>query len=107
MVGIGLAEVVEDLRSELQTAASAANGDQIRFEVGAVELTLSVQVSRETTPGAKVKFWVMEAGADISSSKAATQQVKLTLSPANTAADQSPSAAGPVWIRGDSVDGER
>ena len=76
MASIGLGEAVEQLRAELEAAVSVdSNGKVVRFDVGPIELTLSVQVTKESTPGAKIKFWVVEAGADVSASTPAIRNV--------------------------------
>ena len=36
----------------------------LRFELGPVQVSLLVTVGRDAAPGAKVRFWVIEAGAD-------------------------------------------
>ena len=64
MGGVELASVVRQLRAELNEALEDAEGERLRFELGPVEMSLSVTVGREAAPGAKVRFWVIEAGAD-------------------------------------------
>ena len=64
MGGVELASVVRQLRAELNEALADAEGERLRFELGPVEVSLRVTVGREATPGAKVRFWVIEAGAD-------------------------------------------
>jgi len=59
-----LAAVVRQLRAELNEAMAGAEGERLRFELGPVELSLTVTVGREAAPGAKIRFWVVEAGAD-------------------------------------------
>jgi hypothetical protein len=106
VAGIGLADVVQDLRAELEQALATSEGQVVRFDLGPIELTLSVARTREATPGAKVQFWVIEAGADATFSRASTQQVKLTLA----AVDSRPAPApkpGSVRIAGSSADDER
>jgi len=77
-----LAELVADLREELTRAVAAANPPGgLRFELGPVGLEVSVTVAKEAKPGAKVKFFVVEAGAEGSVSRTATQKVTLTLQP--------------------------
>lgn len=61
MGGLELASVVRQLRAELNEALDDADGERLRFELG-VELSLSVTVGREAAPGAKIRFWVIEAG---------------------------------------------
>ncbi len=56
-------------------------GEDLRFEIGPVELELTVAVSKDAGPNAKVRFWVTELGADTSVSSQATQRITLTHDP--------------------------
>ena len=69
---------------------------------------MTVTVGREATPGAKVRFWVIEAGADATVSREAVQEIKLVLTPVDTQAPAGPDgkAASPL-ITGIAVEGER
>jgi hypothetical protein len=53
----------------------------LRFELGPVELELTVGVDKEAKPGAKVRFWVVELGAEAKLGSSTTQKIKLTLDP--------------------------
>jgi hypothetical protein len=77
---IELAEVIGQLRSELEAARAAAAGEGLQFGVGPVELEVSVALARELG-GGKVRFWVAELGSDGRASAAAMQRIKLTLTP--------------------------
>jgi Trypsin-co-occurring domain 2 len=103
-----LASVVRQLRAELNEALGDAEGERLRFELGPVELSLSVTVAREATPGAKIRFWVVEAGADAKLSREAVQDIKLVLTPRDMAApldlDGKPV---PPLIQGRDLEGER
>jgi hypothetical protein len=81
MAGLELASVVRQLRAELNEALDEAEGERLRFELGPVELSLSVTVGREATPGAKIRFYFIEAGADAKISREAVQDIKLVLTP--------------------------
>lgn len=81
MAGLELASVIRQLREELNEAMDDAEGERLRFELGPVELSLTVTVGREATPGAKIRFWVIEAGADAKISREAVQDIKLVLTP--------------------------
>ena len=78
---LGLAEVIESLRAELDEAATAGAGKRVQFNVGAVDLEFQVEVAREGGAEAKVRFWVVEAGVDGRVSTASTQTVKIHLEP--------------------------
>ncbi|MGH3721064.1 MAG: trypco2 family protein [Pseudonocardiaceae bacterium] len=78
---VELAQVIGQLRRELSAAMRDGEGEDLRFELGPVELELTVAVSREAGPNAKVRFWVIELGADATTSSQATQRITLTLDP--------------------------
>ena len=90
--GIGvIAGVATSTRThELNEAMDDAEGERLRFELGPVELSLTVTVGREAAPGAKIRFWVIEAGADAKISREAVQDIKLVLSPRDMRAPLGP-----------------
>lgn len=80
-MAVELAELIGQLRAELTTAMSDGENADLRFELGPVELELSVGVEKSMAPGAKVRFWVIEAGTDAKVASSTTQRIKLTLDP--------------------------
>jgi Trypsin-co-occurring domain 2 len=106
--GVELASVIRQLRAELNEALADAEGERLRFELGPVQVSLSVTVGRDATPGAKVRFWVIEAGADARLSREAVQEINLVLTPVDTHAPLGPGgkAAAPL-IEGRAADAER
>ena len=107
MTELELAAVVRQLRIELNGALTDAKGERLRFELGPVELTLSVTVSREATPEAKIRFWVIDAGAGAKISREAVQGIKLVLTPRDMQAPvRSDGKPGPPLIEGKPVPGE-
>ena len=107
VAGVELASVIRQLRVELNEALAHAEGERLRFQLGPVEMTLTVSVSREATPGAKVRFWVIEAGADAKVSREAVQDIKLVLTPVDTQAPADPNGKAPApLITGRAVEGE-
>jgi hypothetical protein len=78
---IELADVINDLRSELDRARLAAEGSALRFGLGPVELELTVELAREGTTGGKVRFWVVDVDAKGKLASTSTQRIKLTLNP--------------------------
>ena len=107
MGGVELASVVRQLRAELNEALAGAQGERLRFELGPVEVSLSVTLGRDATPGAKIRFWVIEAGADARVSREAVQEIKLVLTPIDTQAPPGPGGkSASVFIEGRAVDGE-
>jgi len=108
MDGLELVAVLRQLRAELSEVLAEAEGERLRFELGPMELSFAVTVGRDVSPGAKIRFWVVEAGSDGKFSREAVQQVKLTLTPRDVLAFPGPGgqAAAPL-ISGDALDGER
>jgi hypothetical protein len=108
MGGLELAAVVRQLRAELNEALGEAESERLRFELGPVDLSLSMTVGRDATPGAKIRFWVIEAGADAKISREAVQEIKLVLTPRDMAAPPGPDGK-PVspLIEGAELEGER
>ncbi len=86
MAEVELSSVIKNLRNELNEALADSSNERLRFELGPIELTLSVVVAKEASPTAKVRIYVVEAGAGGKYSSSATQQVKLTLTLVDTAA---------------------
>ncbi len=62
---IPLADVIQELRSELLAATAAGEGQELRFDVEELNLELQVVVTKggSAEAGAKggVKFWVLNA----------------------------------------------
>ncbi|WP_329167722.1 hypothetical protein OG709_25100 [Streptomyces sp. NBC_01267] len=78
---IELARVIRDLREELEQAIVSGEGEALRFELGTIELELSVAVERAGHAEAKVRFWVVESGANTTASRTSTQLIKMALQP--------------------------
>jgi hypothetical protein len=81
---IELREAIATLRQELDAARSVGAGERVQFAVGTIDLEFTVQVGREGGAGAKVRFWVVEAGAEGKLSSSSTQVVKIRLEPVDT-----------------------
>ncbi|MFO1036166.1 MAG: trypco2 family protein [Geminicoccaceae bacterium] len=78
---IPLAEAIKDLRAELLEAMREGADKGLRFRLKPVELELNLSMSREGGAGGKVKFWVVELGADGKLQQATTHRLKLILEP--------------------------
>lgn len=78
---LGLAETIEALREELETATAGSEDQQLRFHVGQIHVEFHVGVKREAGVSGKAKFWVIEAGADGKYAHESIQKVSLTLDP--------------------------
>ncbi|GAA3014903.1 trypco2 family protein [Streptomyces fulvorobeus] len=79
--GIELADAVESIRDQLIDAATRATGLPVAFEVGEIQMEFTLELRKEAKGGAKVRAWVVEAGADASLSAARTHRVAFTLTP--------------------------
>lgn len=91
---IELASVIRDLREELEQAIAAAESEALRFELGTIELELSIAVERTGQAGAKVRFWVVESGADTKANRTSTQLIKVTLRPTLAESHDPPFVSG-------------
>ncbi|MCX5150331.1 trypco2 family protein [Streptomyces sp. NPDC048550] len=91
---IELTSVIRDLREELGRAIVAAEGESLRFELGPIELELSVALERSGQAGAKVRFWVVESGAEAAVSSVSVQRISLALQPALAGRNQQPFISG-------------
>lgn len=96
-----LAELIGQLRADLTEAMRSGDGAELRFELGPVELELTVAVTKEVKPGAKVRFLVVEVGTDAAMASSSTQRIKLTLDPRRAG------QTGRPFISGDEEPGER
>jgi hypothetical protein len=105
--GVELAAMVRQLREELNEALADAEGERLRFQLGPVQMSLSVTVSREVAPGAKVRIWVIEAGSEAKFSREAVQEIRLVLTPLDMEGPigQDGKAGAPL-ITGRTVEGE-
>ncbi|AJC60640.1 hypothetical protein GZL_08092 [Streptomyces sp. 769] len=88
--------MIRDLRAELEQAITAAEGEALRFELGPVELEVSVALERTAQAGAKVRFWVVESGAEATAGATTTQRIKLALQPTLTGTNAHPFVSGPA-----------
>ena len=60
--GVELARYIESLREELVTAWMAGRDSPVGFEVGSVELEVSINAERTAEVKGGVRFWVLDAG---------------------------------------------
>ncbi|MWA13386.1 trypco2 family protein [Streptomyces sp. BA2] len=98
---IELAEMIAQLRGQLAAAMAAAEEEEVRFELGAVQLEAEFVVQRSAGADGKIRFWVVEAGASGQQVNSTTHRVTLSLEPRVRGSDQRP------WVRGDRTARER
>ncbi|GGR39938.1 trypco2 family protein [Streptomyces aurantiogriseus] len=102
---IELADMIRELRQQLTSALADGDGETVRFELGPVEVEASVAVTREAGGDAKVRLWVVDAGANGKYAQSETQRITLTLTPKAVSGDGG--APRTVLIAGGEVDDER
>ena len=96
---VSLADLIFQLRSDLNLAAWQGECKDPKFVVGPVELELSVVVDSARGGGASAALWVVDVSADSKRSSQLTHRIKLTLHPVGP--DGRPST-----ISGAALDGE-
>jgi hypothetical protein len=78
---VGLADAVRALRSELTAAIGEAKGERLRFALDGVEMEFLLEVRKEASAEAGVKFWVINVGGKGGVASGSTHRVKLALTP--------------------------
>jgi hypothetical protein len=78
---IGLAEMIESLRSELEISRQKGINQAVAFDIDKVELELKVAIARKKQGKAGVAFWVVNAGGSIEAGRDITHTFNLTLLP--------------------------
>ncbi len=82
MSRIALADMIEELRNELQDAVERGRGRSVRFELGEVTLEAEVEVAKNVEGKAGFGFWVFtSAEAAAGAGKTQTHRVILKLLP--------------------------
>ena len=80
--GLAVSAALEALRSELEQAWRSGARRQVQFGVDEITLTLSVVATRKMAGAGKVRWYVVEAGGDVSRENSSTQTLVLKLKPA-------------------------
>lgn len=81
MKRIGLREAIAALRAELTDSILASKEEELRFEVGEINLEFHVEVERTTEGQGGIRFWVVELGSDISKKTSDIHKVTIPLKP--------------------------
>jgi hypothetical protein len=90
--GVGLADAVRALRAELTSAMAEGEDQALRFELGPVEMEFLLEVNRQASGDAGVRFWVVSLGGSGSVTRGSTHRVTLQLVP-KTANGETPRIA--------------
>jgi hypothetical protein len=101
--GVGLADAIRALRSDLQAAITAGRDEPLRFLLSPIELTLQHVVTKSAE--GKLGWRVLEIGGTAESAR--TQTVKLTLEPGWLATDGSFRTGRDWTIASDDIDDSR
>jgi hypothetical protein len=96
---IELAEVISELRREMQEAMAAGRNEPLRFDAGPIELEATIAVERQGGAGAKIRFYIVELGGEAMAARTSTQRIKLTLQPRVAATGAAPTIASPEMPR--------
>ncbi|MFJ8075469.1 trypco2 family protein [Streptomyces sp. NPDC096176] len=91
---VGLAEVIGQVRDELETAQGAGAGRDLRFSVEKVELEFAVQVRREGSGRAELRIGVLTAGGGGSAARDTTHTIRIELKPHRENGDPNYSVGG-------------
>jgi hypothetical protein len=94
--GIGLAEFVTALRSELKVAQENAKGEDLQFSVEDIQLEVKVFSESSDKVKSGVKFWVLNAGGEMADKASLAQTLKLQLKLVPDAAGGGSCIAGEV-----------
>lgn len=80
-VGVGLADAIGLIRSELAAAAAAGIKSGLAFRTGPIELEFEVVFDVSGGLDAGVRVWVVSIGGKSDVSRSHTQRLKVTLNP--------------------------
>jgi hypothetical protein len=78
---VDLSSALEALRGELEQAWNESRNRHVRFRVTEVTLTVQAVAGRERGASGKLRWWVVEGGAEGKSSSETTQTLVLSLTP--------------------------
>jgi hypothetical protein len=77
---IGLADAIDALHAEIESAIANAATKEMQFELGPIELELTFSVERTAEGHGGISFWVVDLGGSGSTTSSALHRVQLTLS---------------------------
>lgn len=78
---LGLAQTLEALRDELESALQSGQGKRVRFRASEVTITLETVARLDKEGSGKIRWYVLEAGAAVKSGTEHSQTLTLTLAP--------------------------
>jgi Trypsin-co-occurring domain 2 len=77
----GLAETIQALRTELVTAMESGKEDPLHFQLGPVQLDVTLAITREGGGEGGIRFWILSMGAKGSVGDVTTHRLSLSLQP--------------------------
>lgn len=98
---IDLAAAVRAVRDGLMEAASQREGEDVEFEVGPIEMELTVEIRRENRGGGAVKAYLFSADGGTTGTRSHIQRISFTLTP------QEASGRGPLRVSDEDPSGNR
>jgi Trypsin-co-occurring domain 2 len=81
VIAVGLAETIRALRGELISAMKSGADEPLHFELGPVQLEVTLAITREGSGDAGVRFGVVSFGAKGDLKDATTHHLTLSLQP--------------------------
>jgi hypothetical protein len=78
---VGLTDAVRELRKEIGAAMTAAEGEDLRFELGPIEIEFALTLTRTGGADAGVNFGVVAVGARGERGSETVHRLTLTLEP--------------------------
>lgn len=104
---IELADVIQQLRQELDRARLASESEDLRFELGPIDLEVTVGLEKDARAGTRIRFWVADMNADGRITSNSAQRIKLTLRPLLTAATDDGAPSTRPYVSGQELLAER
>lgn len=87
--GPSIADVIGEVRRQLEQARAEGESSSLRFDIGPVELSFEVAVQKSNEVGGGLKIWVLQAGAKRDQANNVIQKITVTISPYEVAPDGS------------------
>ncbi len=81
LIAAGLAETICALRSELNSAMESGADERLHFELGVVQLEMTLAITREGSGDAGIRFGVVSFGAKGGLKDETTHHLTLSLQP--------------------------
>jgi Trypsin-co-occurring domain 2 len=78
-IDLPLADMLQALRQEIQTAMLEGENQPVRFQIAKADLEMQIAVSRDREVKGGIKIWVLSADAKATSATKVTHTLKLSL----------------------------